>query len=89
MKNEIALVDKIGGISLPDNNQWTDRFQIRSGSSNRLYIIAKNKKSQKWACDCPGWKRWRTCKHLIQGCGLSLSDIHGNNMIASYQKKLK
>ncbi len=49
---------------LPDNDQWTNRFEIRSETSNRVYILAQNKKKRHWSCSCPGWKRHRTCKHL-------------------------
>ncbi len=49
---------------LPDNAQWTNRFEIKSESSNRIYVIAQHKVKRFWACDCPGWKSHRTCKHL-------------------------
>ena len=49
---------------LPDNDQWGNRFEIRSETSDRIYIIAQNKTKRHWACSCPGWKRHRTCKHL-------------------------
>lgn len=52
-------------LRLPDNDQWQLRFHVESESSNRLYVIAQNKKKRYWACSCPGWKRHRTCKHLI------------------------
>jgi hypothetical protein len=51
---------------LPDNAGWTNRFYIRSESSNRLYTIAQNKKTRSWGCTCPGWigHAARNCKHL-------------------------
>lgn len=52
------------GLRLPDNDQWRFRFEIRSESSNRLYTVAQNIKKKHWACSCPGWKRFRRCKHL-------------------------
>lgn len=76
--NAIAIRKPYGAISLPDNDQWMERFSIRSESSDRLYIIAKNKKSGKFACSCPSYRVRRYCKHLTSGCGLSLSEIHGN-----------
>jgi hypothetical protein len=78
--NDITIRRPYGSISLPDNDQWDMRFEIRSESSGRIYIIARNKKSSKFACSCPGWKRWRVCKHLTEGCGLNFSQIHGHNL---------
>jgi hypothetical protein len=49
---------------LDDNAQWTNRFQIKSESSDRLYTIAQNKSGRFWGCNCPGWIRHKTCKHL-------------------------
>ncbi len=61
---EIILREKIEGSLLPDNNQWENRFEIRSETTNRIYIIAQNKKKRHWGCSCPGWRRHRKCKHL-------------------------
>lgn len=49
---------------LPDNAQYTNRFQIKSESSDRLYTIAQSKSGLWWACSCPGWIRHKSCKHL-------------------------
>jgi len=49
---------------LPDNKQWTNRFEIRSQSSNRIYTVAQNKKRGHFGCSCPGWIYHRKCKHL-------------------------
>lgn len=51
-------------MMLPDTDQWQFRFNIESESSNRLYIIAQHKIKRHWGCSCPGWKRYRKCKHL-------------------------
>lgn len=51
-------------VTLPDNSQWYNRFTIKSETSDRIYTIAQNRKKGFWACDCPGWKRYRRCKHL-------------------------
>lgn len=51
-------------MTLPDNDQWQNRFQVESETSNRIYVIAQHKKKRHWACSCPGWKRHRSCKHL-------------------------
>jgi hypothetical protein len=53
-----------GAVLLPDNKQWTNRVQIKSESSNNLYVIAKRKSSGELGCSCPGWIRHRNCKHL-------------------------
>jgi len=49
---------------LPDNGQWTNRFEIRSESSNRVYIVAQNKSKKHFGCSCKGWIYHRKCKHL-------------------------
>lgn len=49
---------------LPPNDQWENRFEIRSESSNRIYIVAQHKTKRHWACSCPGWRTQRKCKHL-------------------------
>ena len=51
-------------VALPSNDQWENRFEIRSESSNRVYIVAQNKKRRHWGCSCPGYKIHRKCKHL-------------------------
>lgn len=51
-------------VMLPDNDQWENRFEIRSESSNRVYIVAQNIKRRHWGCSCPGYKIHRKCKHL-------------------------
>jgi len=54
---------------LPDNVQWENRFEIKSESSDALYVIAQHKTNRHWACSCRGWIRHRKCKHL-QSLGL-------------------
>jgi hypothetical protein len=49
---------------LPPNAQWENRFEIRSESSDRVYVVAQNKVKRHWACSCPGWRTRRQCKHL-------------------------
>ncbi len=51
-------------LRLPDNNQWQHRFEIRSETSNRVYVVAQNKAKKYWGCSCPGWRTRRNCKHL-------------------------
>jgi hypothetical protein len=66
MNTNSALVVRIpaGTITLPDNDQWTNRFEIHSSSSNRVYIIAQNKSGRFWGCSCFGWVRHEHCRHL-------------------------
>lgn len=49
---------------LADNAQWKNRFEIHSSSSDRVYVIAQNIAKGHMGCSCPGWRRYRTCKHL-------------------------
>ena len=63
------LAEAMGGELLPDNKQYTNRFEIRSSSSDKLYVIAQRKSDEEWCCGCPGWvfkKKGleRNCKHL-------------------------
>lgn len=64
-KNAVGeIAAQIGSTLLPDNPQWTNRFQIKSGSSDRLYIIAQQRTDGVWGCSCPGWRHHRRCKHV-------------------------
>lgn len=58
------IATQIGSTLLPDSDRWTNRFQIRSESSDRLYIIAQQRADGEWGCSCPGWRHHRRCKHL-------------------------
>lgn len=51
-------------VMLPDAGDWTNRFRIKSETSNRLYIVAQHKKKGHFGCSCPGWRAYRHCKHL-------------------------
>lgn len=51
-------------LALPDNALWTNRFEIGSSSSDRVYVISQNKAKRHWACSCPAWRTRRTCRHL-------------------------
>lgn len=58
------IAKQIGSELLPDNERWTNRFQIESSSSSRKYIIAQQRHDGVWGCSCPGWTHHRKCKHL-------------------------
>lgn len=62
--SDIVKINIPTGDILPDKKLWTNRFEIRSESSNRVYIIAQHIEKQHWGCSCPGWKIHRKCKHL-------------------------
>lgn len=51
-------------ILLPDNDQWQFRMEVKSETSDRIYIVSQNKKKKHWGCSCPGYRIHRTCKHL-------------------------
>ena len=63
-----------GSIKLPDNDQWMNRFEIRSETSNSIYVVSQNKKRKHFACSCPGYKRHRRCKHL-ETIGLPVYEV--------------
>lgn len=64
MNNNFPTLRIPADVMLPDNDQWKNRFEIQSESSNRLYVIAQHKKNLHWGCSCMAWKRYRKCKHL-------------------------
>ncbi len=53
-----------GAVALPDLRGWTNRFEIRSETSSRVYIVSQNIVGRHWGCSCPGWRTRRKCKHL-------------------------
>lgn len=65
MPKTTALVISVPNHRLLDDNKlWTNRFEIKSASSGRIYVIAQNKNKRHWGCSCPGWRRHRNCTHL-------------------------
>jgi len=45
-------------------NQWINRTEIRSESSDRVYVVSQHAVMRHWACSCPSWRVRRRCKHL-------------------------
>jgi len=69
MGTSLATVAKNLGVeTMPDNNTHTNRMEIRSESSNRVYTVAQRKTAGsthgQWECSCMGRIRYRKCKHL-------------------------
>ena len=62
----IAIVAaQIGSTLLPDNDQWINRFQVKStSSSSSVYTVAQRRSDKTWGCSCVGWRNHRKCKHL-------------------------
>lgn len=66
MGNKLSIPN---ATALEDNKTHTNRFEIPSESSNRIYVIAQNRGTGEWGCSCPAWiikkaGKERTCKHL-------------------------
>ena len=64
MKTQIKLRLPTGTVRLSDNKQWTNRFEIKSETSDRVYVVAQNIVKRFFACSCPAWRTRRNCKHL-------------------------
>ena len=64
-----AVASQIGGTLLPNTDQWFNRFQIKSATSSRQYVIAQRRSDNVWGCSCPGWINYRKCKHLTDVLG--------------------
>jgi hypothetical protein len=71
----ISYLKNQGLTVLPDLRGWTNRFEIKSQSSNRLYTVAQRESDGTFGCTCPGWiiqkrdkitglLKPRDCKHL-------------------------
>lgn len=53
-----------GSLRLPDNTSYVNRFEIRSETSDAVYVVAQSKTGRWWSCSCFGWIRHKKCKHL-------------------------
>ncbi len=62
--SDLAIAKSVGGVALPDNAAFHHRMQIKSGSSDKLYVVAQSKANGTWQCACNGWKSHRHCRHL-------------------------
>lgn len=59
-----ALAREVGARALPDDQRYKNKLEIRSESSTRLYVVSWDTATTQWACSCPGWLRFRRCKHI-------------------------
>jgi hypothetical protein len=54
--------------SLSPSTQWGVRVEIKSSSSDRVYVVAERlrhgRPTATYGCSCPGWRGYRDCKHL-------------------------
>ena len=66
MANILANIKSQAVELLPDSDRYKVRFKVRSGSSNRLYLVSFDNApgAQYWPCSCRGNIRWGQCKHL-------------------------
>ena len=46
------------------SDQWINRIEVPSESSNNLYIVSQHKTGRYWSCSCPSGKTRKICKHL-------------------------
>ena len=46
------------------DDAWINRTEIRSESTDTIYIVAQHKRLGFWGCSCMGWRNRRYCKHL-------------------------
>jgi hypothetical protein len=60
----VVLSDLTDLPVLPDNDKYKNRVQIKSESSDRLYIVSQTKATNLLQCSCFGYIRHRHCKHL-------------------------
>src|SRR4051812_647157 len=47
-------------------NDWVNRMEIKSETSDRVYVVSQHAAKRSWGCSCPGWRRHRRCKHLAR-----------------------
>ena len=52
--------------TLPDTDRYKCRYTVKSGSSNKLYMVSYDSApgAGYWTCSCFGNRRYGQCKHL-------------------------
>lgn len=63
---KLMLCNRFKCEALEDTDQYTHRFQIKSTSSARMYVVAMKRWDDYWCCGCTGWTTHRKCKHLTK-----------------------
>jgi len=81
--NALPVLRVPQSMMLPDSDQWQNRFEIRSETSNRIYVIAQHKKRRHWGCSCPSFRVRRSCKHL-EALGLPMKEVPYEAVIAQH-----
>ena len=61
------LAREMGATVLPDVGNKRFRMEVRSESSNNLYVVAWDINDRQWGCSCPGWRNARN-GHLNRKC---------------------
>ena len=63
---EVQKILKKGGIDtfLPDDKVWKNKFNVKSASSDSLYVVSQRKTDGEWKCSCFGNRRYGKCKHI-------------------------
>lgn len=51
---------------MSQQEQWINRTEIKSETSNRVYVVSQHASKRFWGCSCPAWRTRRRCKHLEQ-----------------------
>jgi hypothetical protein len=59
-----SLLAAQGFVTFPDTSDWMHRFQIKSGTSARVYMIGRHRATGVWVCSCMGFRSSHHCKHL-------------------------
>lgn len=67
--NVATIAAQIGSSLMPDNEQWMNRFTVKSSSSSSIYTVAQRRADGVWGCSCRGWIHYRHCKHLTDILG--------------------
>ncbi len=80
--NNLPVLRVPQSVQLHDNDQWQNRFQIHSETSNRVYVVAQHKQKRHWGCSCPAYRTRRRCKHL-QEIGLPTNETPYEALIRS------